>query len=131
VLLVASLRLAIAQASDGVGPAVPRRVEPEPLVWRVEPMMVATAAAATAAAVVVAVGEKEPARQWVQTLPVVVVAEEVVVAAVARRTTAVVRARSGRRSSSVASGHSGTLPCLRLGNSSRLLASIRSPATSF
>jgi hypothetical protein len=130
VLLVASLRLAIAQASDGVGPAVPRRVEPEPLVWRVEPMMVATAAAATAAAVVVAVGEKEPARQWVQTLPVVVVAEEVV-AAVARRTTAVVRARSGRRSSSVASGHSGTLPCLRLGNSSRLLASIRSPATSF
>ena len=40
-------------------------------------------------------------------------------------------ARSGGRSCDVAPHHSGTLPCLRLGNSSRLVASMRRPATSF
>jgi hypothetical protein len=60
------LRLAIAQASDGVGSAVPRRVGPEPLVWRVEPMT----------AVTVAMGEKETARRWVPTLPVAMVEKE-------------------------------------------------------
>jgi hypothetical protein len=40
-------------------------------------------------------------------------------------------ARSGGHSCDVAPDHSGTLPCLRLGNSSRLVASMRRPATSF
>ena len=40
-------------------------------------------------------------------------------------------ARSGGRSCDVAPHHSGTLPCLRLGNSSRLVASMRRPATNF
>ena len=48
-----------------------------------------------------------------------------------RRTGEAVRAPTGRHSSSVGSGHSGTLPCLRRGSSSRLVANIRSPATSF
>ncbi len=58
---------------------------------------------------------------------------EVAAAVVARgrRTGEAVLAPTGRRSSSVASGHSGTLPCLRRGSSSRLVANIRSPATSF
>jgi hypothetical protein len=36
-----------------------------------------------------------------------------------------------RHSSGVELDHSGTLPCLRRGSSSRLVANIRSPATSF
>ena len=38
---------------------------------------------------------------------------------------------SGWRRSSARPRHSGTLPCLRRGSSSRLVANIRSPATSF
>jgi len=82
---------------------------------------------------------------------VVVVMAEVVMAEVAvvveergSRAAEAVRAPRNRRSSlveSVHSGtlpftadvavHSGTLPCLRRGSSSRLVANIRSPATSF
>ncbi len=40
-------------------------------------------------------------------------------------------ARSGGHSCDIAPHHSGTLPCLRLGNSSRLVASMRRPATNF
>jgi len=60
-------------------------------------------------------------------MEVVVVAEAVV--AWTRRAGAV---RAPDRCSSLfASGHRGTLPCLRRGSSSRLVANIRSPATSF
>ena len=55
----------------------------------------------------------------------------VVAARTANRAARAAQARSGHRSSWISSGHSGTLPCLRLGSSSRLVASIRSPATSF
>jgi hypothetical protein len=44
---------------------------------------------------------------------------------------AVAPAPRSRRSSGVDLAHSGTLPCLRRGSSSRLVANIRSPATSF
>ena len=54
----------------------------------------------------------------------------VVVAAVATRAARVGRG-SGWRRSSARPRHSGTLPCLRRGSSSRLVANIRSPATSF
>ena len=47
------------------------------------------------------------------------------------RAVAAERAPRNRRSSSAGSVHSGTLPCLRRGNSSRLVANMRSPATSF
>jgi len=47
------------------------------------------------------------------------------------RPSAVAPESTSRRSSALASDHSGTLPCLRRGSSSRLVASIRSPATSF
>jgi hypothetical protein len=43
----------------------------------------------------------------------------------------VVPAPMGRCSSGVDRRHSGTFPCLRRGSSSRLVANIRSPATSF
>ena len=56
-------------------------------------------------------------------------------AAVGARTSSAVvaagRATTGRCSSWDSSAHSGTLPCLRRGNSSRLVANIRNPATSF
>ena len=53
------------------------------------------------------------------------------VVAVALRSAGVVQGWACRRSSSVGPCHSGTLPCLRRGNSSRLVANIRKPATSF
>ena len=53
------------------------------------------------------------------------------VVAVALRSAEVGQGWACRRSSSVGPCHSGTLPCLRRGNSSRLVANIRKPATSF
>ena len=57
--------------------------------------------------------------------------EEVVVEERGSRAAEAVRVPRNRRSSLVESVHSGTLPCLRRGSSSRLVANIRSPATSF
>ena len=58
-------------------------------------------------------------------------AEEVEEVERGSRAVAAERAPRNRRSSSAGSVHSGTLPCLRRGNSSRLVANMRSPATSF
>lgn len=58
-------------------------------------------------------------------------AEEVEEVERGSREVAAGRAPRIRRSSSAGSVHSGTLPCLRRGNSSRLVANMRSPATSF
>ena len=58
-------------------------------------------------------------------------AVEAAAVVVAIRRSVAVPAPGSRRSSWSASRHSGTLPCLRRGSSSRLVASIRSPATSF
>jgi len=63
--------------------------------------------------------------------PVVEGASPVVEGAGAIRPSAAAPEPTSRRSSALASDHSGTLPCLRRGSSSRLVASIRSPATSF
>ena len=77
-----------------------------------------------------------PRLVMVAAMEVVAVAMEVVAVVVAEvvvawtRTVGAVRAPD-RRSSLFASGHRGTLPCLRRGSSSRLVANIRSPATSF
>jgi hypothetical protein len=75
-----------------------------------------------------------PSREATQAQAVVV--EAVVVAAEVNRREAVGPAPTGRHSSGVdhssaSTGHSGTLPCLRRGSSSRLVANIRRPATSF
>lgn len=59
------------------------------------------------------------------------VAEEVEELERGSRAVAAERAPRNRRSSLAGSVHSGTLPCLRRGNSSRLVANMRSPATSF
>lgn len=86
----------------------------------------------------VAVGA--PARRTVVWPPQVVAAaeehplegaEEVEEVERGSREVAAGRAPRNRRSSSAGSVHSGTLPCLRRGNSSRLVANMRSPATSF
>ncbi len=99
----------------------------------------AVAVAAVAVVVVVAVGMPVVMRAVMQVVGVAVGLHPAVVVArrvVARRVVAIRRSGAGqaptsRRSSGSASDHSGTLPCLRRGNSSRLVASIRSPATSF
>lgn len=62
--------------------------------------------------------------------------QAVVVAAASWRThrvaaVAVIRTMEVVREWNSSGGHNGTLPCLRRGSSSRLVANMRSPATSF
>jgi len=86
---------------------------------------------------VVEVGAEEHSRVEAVEVEAVVVVVVVEVEAVVEdeergsRAAEAVRAPRNRRSSLVESVHSGTLPCLRRGSSSRLVANIRSPATSF
>ena len=90
---------------------------------------VTVAVVAVAVAVAVVVVEPRPAgaeESWPAEGPTAAVEVVVVI-----RTSAVGPAPTSRRSSSLAWDHSGTLPCLRRGSSSRLVASIRNPATSF
>ena len=90
---------------------------------------VVVAVAVVAVAVAVAAGAAAAGGGGGGARRVAEVAAPVVVVAI--RPLAVDLAPTSPRSSAIASDHSGTLPCLRRGSSSRLVASIRSPATSF
>ena len=98
---------------------------------------VAVVAAVTAMVVageegVAAEATQREATRW-EVTPWEVPQREVVVAAVASgsRPAEAAPAPTERHSSGADLHHSGTLPCLRCGSSSRLVASIRKPATSF
>jgi hypothetical protein len=114
------------EASPPVAVAVAAAVRPSAAVAAVVAVVTMPAAQARAAARMQVMAAAVAA--------VVAVAVEVEVEVVEERgsrAAGAVRAPKNRRSSLVESVHSGTLPCLRRGSSSRLVANIRSPATSF